>query len=302
MSSLYRLVREHFNSSLRQQNKEFGIEIEVENVPGLHIPGGIWETTGDDSLGNDTSNGELVLSSPLNFKEAMAAIRVADRHLKEHHPDHHFSMRTSVHVHMNVQQYSLKQILDILTLYWLYENQLVRYCGPDREGNFYCLRFSDSEALAYKIYAACLYHQNSDSLRTLDLLGSMDHKYSAVNTAPLIRYGSLEFRSMRGTSSPVTMKRWLTMLSAIRDEAVSEDFSIFSEHPVERAHKIFGKYTKYLVKGQEDREDIVSTLENIREILAMLPQPREVSRSHRHSLEEAVWPWPSPATLSVSGA
>jgi len=187
MSSLYRLVREHFNSSLRQQNKEFGIEIEVENVPGLHIPGGIWETTGDDSLGNDTSNGELVLSSPLNFKEAMAAIRVADRHLKEHHPDHHFSMRTSVHVHMNVQQYSLKQILDILTLYWLYENQLVRYCGPDREGNFYCLRFSDAEALAYKVYAACLYLQNGDELRALDLLPQTEHKYSAVNTVPSTR-------------------------------------------------------------------------------------------------------------------
>jgi len=100
--------------------------------------------------------------------------------------------------------------------YYLLEGVLVKYCGEHREGNRFCLRLQDSDG-CYDVIRDLF----SRGICNLRLHSQESLRYAALNLAAITKYGSLEFRSMRGTLDKNVILPWVNALANIKKFAVN---------------------------------------------------------------------------------
>jgi hypothetical protein len=195
----------------RQVAGDYGLEIEVEGT-NKEVIDPRWVMHHDGSLRGRSA--EYVFKAPLlKFKVKPALVFLA-KELEDQPVD--FSFRTSVHVHMNVQQLTLPQYLNVLYTYLLLEEPFINYCGRERKGNRFCLRLQDAEGFLY-------YLQHLFRVDGFANLGAIDEdavRYAAVNIYASRKYGSLEFRSMRGTLDVDVLTTWVEALDRLRTYAM----------------------------------------------------------------------------------
>ena len=190
---------------------EVGIEIETE---GANLPEYIekyWLKEHDGSLRGESA--EYVLRRPVKRKEVNKVLNHLSASMVEAGAKVADSPRTSVHIHINCQELEMQEVMSFYCLYTIFEELLVKFCGDEREGNLFCLRSIDAEYLPEVMY---------DVARTQrwDKLGDNDLRYAAINVCALAKFGSLEFRAMRGTHDMSVLKMWIGMLLKIKDAAV----------------------------------------------------------------------------------
>jgi len=202
-----------FVSNLRNQTGRVGLEIEVE---GSRIPRSeelsvynlnhLWTYHTDGSLrGNE--NGEYVLYKPLPFEAVPAALDKLWTMFETHKTKLDDSHRTSVHVHLNVQDFHLNRLASLVSLYFIVEEVLTEWCGEDRVGNLFCLRAKDAPA----IIQSC-----KDFFRTNGRVRPTDNfHYAALNMNAIQKFGSLEFRTLRGVTDNQTILDWVNILGRI---------------------------------------------------------------------------------------
>lgn len=192
---------------------EIGIEIEVEGENVLHE--GIlnnWIIDKDGSLRND--NAEYKLRVPVHRDKVLKCLLYLYRKLKENGTKIYDSPRTGVHVHVNVQTLTIKELYQFITLYLCLEELMVRWAGPTRVGNLFCLRASDAEGLTHSLTRAL--QENN-----LNILYSDNLRYASLNVKAIQNYGSLEFRALRGgLITPQEISTWVKMILEIKDAAL----------------------------------------------------------------------------------
>ena len=200
---------------LRSTKGMFGIEIEAEGNNIRFVENDVWNTVDDGSLRGEfpESRAEFVLRKPLNMEHIEAALL----NLKEEQEDaqFNFSVRTSVHVHVNVQQLTEQQLMSFIYSYLLVEELLVDYCGLSRKANRFCLRLQDAEGLMQGLQMLFM-----NGLAASKRYLNDDIRYAAINLAAIPKYGSVEFRSMRGTLDTNVLLTWVKALYNIRKFAV----------------------------------------------------------------------------------
>jgi hypothetical protein len=214
------LTLQDYRGPAKNVNGEIGIEFECEPVQGASLYPfncDYWSVKADGSL---RGGAEWVLRQPIPFPALKVAIDDffynSKRHGQKLSDD---SIRTSIHVHVNAQLFTLVQIYTILTAYFLVENLLVRFSGKTREGNLFCLRARDADFTISSI---------RDSLTQGTFINHFrDHnvyKYGALNLSALARFGSFEFRSMRGYySDPKFIIGWIEALYSLVTKAATFD-------------------------------------------------------------------------------
>ena len=196
--------------------KEIGIEIEMEGRGLPEAPSG-WIHTADGSLRGEAL--EYVLREPIerkNIKEYLNRLQSAfiDKRSRLLPSD-----RCGVHIHINCQQLTHQQVINFTMLYLIFEEMLVRWCGPTREGNLFCLRAKDAEFLVHALIKA----QQQVSLNNIqdDL-----YRYASINLTSLRKYGSVEFRSLRtSVNYENEIPLWVDMLLAIKDHSMKMETS-----------------------------------------------------------------------------
>jgi hypothetical protein len=119
------------------------------------------------------------------------------------------SIRTSFHVHVNMREHTMSELITTACLYWLVDNTMVHYCGPEREGNVFCLRLKDAENVTKQLVRVL------DNPRNLNNEFNRNVRYASQNLAALTEHGTLEYRAMRGTLDPEVMDMWSTALFKI---------------------------------------------------------------------------------------
>jgi hypothetical protein len=113
------------------------------------------------------------------------------------------SPRTSLHVHVNVGQLTPVQMWTSATAYWLCERLLMKYCGADmREGNLFCLRLADADGV---IKVSCKDLKGKQPFRSIN---TDKIRYSSQNLNAVPKFGSIEYRGMRGVTDPVIIDTW----------------------------------------------------------------------------------------------
>lgn len=205
------LVKKVF-ANKRLTKGDVGIELEYEgaNLPQTGFEQ-YWVKTADGSLRGESA--EFVLRRPVFLNEVDEALKVLSEAFKENRTKVFKAFRAGTHIHLNMQEFNMVQVINFLTLYFMYENTLLRFCSPERTGNHFCLRAKDAEALITMLF---------DSVEKGDLAGffSDHYRYSAVNLTSLSKFGSLEFRSLESTTDWKKLKTWILLHFKLREKAL----------------------------------------------------------------------------------
>jgi len=210
MTKLHELLQQ------KPTNGSFGIEIETEGKNLTDVAPAQWKIENDGSLRGRFPDeaAEYVLRKPLELQKAIDAVTQLRKAQDDANARLNFSFRTSVHVHVNVQQLTFNQYLNMIYTYLLLEEPLVRYCGKERVGNRFCLRLQDAEGLMD--YLFMLFRQGHGALKHIhgDAV-----RYASINVAATSKYGSLEFRSLKGNMDVDYITTWLQALDNLRSFA-----------------------------------------------------------------------------------
>lgn len=194
-----------------------GIEIEAEGKDMREVITKYWRSENDGSLRGHypETKAEFVLHKPIELNEVVPALEELTKALKGATFD--FSFRTSVHVHVNVQDLTHAQIMNMVYTYLLIEEPLMTYCGKSRKANRFCLRAADAEGLLTTINKMIREGEGSHYLADDNI------RYSAINLAALNKYGSIEFRGMRGNMDIEVISTWATALTNLKAFAAAQE-------------------------------------------------------------------------------
>ena len=197
---------------------EVGLEIECEGMNLFKSPIRYWQTHVDHSLrpvqGHDPI--EYVLREPLPRTEVPKALTYLISQLKNCGSTLNQSHRTSVHVHVNVQPLTMKQIYQFIGLYLIFEETLIEFAGPERVGNLFCLSAKQAEYFV-SILESCAEREDFRNFF------NEEYRYSSCNLASVGKLGSLEFRALRGTVDQKLIQAWVDTLLLIKDKALEYD-------------------------------------------------------------------------------
>lgn len=188
--------------STRKCPQLFGVEIEVENVLSYDwlLGNEWWSVKGDGSL---RDNGREFVSNPLHYRDARAALRqyYQEASRLQYQP----SVRTGIHIHMDMRWRTMEQVAAICALYSALEPALFDLCGPEREEGIYCVPWyrSTDDVRMLREMRDCT---SPDQARAL---AEATCKYSALYLEPLMRFGTIEFRAAPTYHTEAEMLRWL---------------------------------------------------------------------------------------------
>jgi hypothetical protein len=214
---------------------EIGLEIETESLQPYDYVKNLnnyWRYEPDGSLRN---NGvEFIFRQPYTprSKEYVAAMASFEDQAKV--TAFIESVYTSVHVHLNMNDKTLTELVNFICLYWLFEEALTEYCGDYRNGNLFCLKTSNAEAS---------YRNVQDLVRAVDagaggqFIARLDNnrfKYSGLNIVPLRNLGSVEVRTHPGCNDVRLIDRWVNILYMIYKKATTFG------NPVEIINRLYG--------------------------------------------------------------
>lgn len=202
-SKIYEIIRR--NNNIARTEGDYGVEIEMEgeNFPLVRD----WRGEQDHSLRGNSI--EYVMNQPLKKQAALLAITNLYKTLDNSGARIKETYRAGVHVHMNVQDFTINELFNFITLYLIMEKPLINFCGEDRVGNHFCLRACDADYIIDMI-------TESLSTRNLKRLNNMDIRYASINLSSLFKYGSVEFRAMRSCATAGPILDWIKILDRIK--------------------------------------------------------------------------------------
>ena len=251
---------------------DVGIEIELESstpMPFTQLPKE-WRAENDGSLRGYSV--EYVMKKPMAIEKVQDSLdKLAAVILKEGGRPV-YSERAGVHVHVNVLDLTVEQIVCFALTYYCLEDVLVRFCGTNREGNHFCLRIKDAE-MPLHILSGMRHEMNIENFNTDQI------RYASMNFLSLFRYGSLEFRAMESQPDLSKVSDWATMLCLIRNYAVSVEnresiaYDISYHSPEGFVRHVLGDRGLDLLGYDGMEEDIMSSMRNCQ--LALYSDPLE---------------------------
>ncbi len=250
-------VKVHEAFRLKQTSGLIGVELEYEgaNLP----PKGFepyWIRTVDNSLRGDS--GEFVFRQPLTRDQVQTAFKTLESSFKMYNTKIIPTYRAGTHVHVNVQELSMAQLINYLVLYFMFETALLKLCSEERTGNHFCLRLKDASSLGDLLAD---FIQNP----VIETLKSDNYRYAAVNINSVPKFGSLEFRSLESTTDWGKLELWIDLLLKLKETAKSYDnpaavlLSASGEGFREFGKKVFGNLWGFLsqkVLEEDVRENV----------------------------------------------
>lgn len=254
-----------------RQGDLFGVELECEGLnvdwdgSDANLLKG-WEPHADGSLRNNHgSSCEWVFNGPVKYAGALKRIEKLFQYFTARKAKLVCSNRTSTHVHFNMGDKNAYQLVNIFILFTIFEDLLDRYCGEDRRGNLFCLSSRHAEEQVSWISDAVFKHQNFGAFRE-------DFRYCSLNLASINKFGTIEFRAMRGLDNQADIETWLSILKEFCEYAcytmknpVDLIESISVKTPLGFVKEVFseGNFT-LLTKGIDEHEISGSIYEGLR--------------------------------------
>lgn len=247
----------------------YGIELECEgkNVEWGGEEGILedWSPHADGSLRNTHgASCEWVFNGPVNYDKSFERIDTLFSYLNKRKARLVLSNRTSTHVHFNMGDKAVYQFANLFILFTILEDILDKYCGEDREGNMFCLSSRYAEKQIDWISTALL--------KDHSLIGLKENgRYCSLNVASINKFGTVEFRAMRGLDNPEDLKRWLSILNELCEYAcysmgnpVEVVEAVSAKTPLGLLNDVFSEDSlKHLLYGRDIRDVETSIYEGV---------------------------------------
>ncbi len=250
----------------------FGVEIECEGVnvsfdgdPDNILKGG-WVPVRDGSLRDHHGEAcEWIFKSPAKYPKAVDKVNKLFDYFNHRAAEIICSNRTSVHVHYNMSDKNAYQVVNTFLLFTVLEDLLDRYCGEDRNGNLFCLSSRHAEQQVKTFEASCFQWYNFADFKN-------DLRYCSLNLAALNKFGTVEFRGMRGLDNKEDLIQWLSIINEFCEftcykmrSPVSIIENISRKTPLGFLEDIFsGENVKALTAGLTEGEVANSLYEGMR--------------------------------------
>lgn len=192
---------------------DIGVEIEIEggNLPKRNVPFP-WTYKADGSLRGAPEALEYLLVAPVKMNELEDCLKKLKNAFKQSIVVD--SIYAGVHVHINAQELTAKQVITYLCSYIILEDLLINWCEETRRGNHFCLRTCDASYLLDFIRKMV----ENESLAALKRNDNI--RYASVNLQSLGTFGSLEFRALESTLDISKILMWCKILFNIKKESL----------------------------------------------------------------------------------
>lgn len=197
---------------LNKTEGDIALELEVEgrNLPSINTK--LWTTHTDGSL--KLGGMEYVHNGPKMLDEVYESLKNFEDRLVKKESTVYESERTSVHAHLNMQDKTIKQVLQAATAYYMLEPALMNLAGEKRKGNLFCLTMEAAPKIVDFMKALA----NGSAIG----INTDQYRYASLNFGALKKFGSLEVRTMRGFYDPDYLTLWSKGLRSLFDKAGSE--------------------------------------------------------------------------------
>lgn len=244
---------------------DVGIEVEMEGLtPFPYDISKWWRAEADGSLRGHSV--EYVMKRPAPINGVGPALELLKAEITAGGGSPIYSERAGVHVHLNVQKLTVKQVFATALTYYCMERSLVRFCGDNREGNHFCLRVQDAEYVLRLL-------ENAITRDSLSYLDNEDIRYASLNFCSLFKYGSLEFRSLETQPDFAKIEDWAKIVVAIRDYAMKVDnlyeipVEISSLGPTGWVRSVLGDDLFNVINYDELDVHVLSCMRNVQHLL-----------------------------------
>ena len=196
-----------------------GLELEVEgdNLPtgdrvfGCYTTGSNrWQSERDGSLRNGM---EYVLTGPIIEDEVSPSLEALFTLFASRKVTLRLSDRCSTHVHINCDDLKLNEITSLFILWCIFEDIVLPWCGEDRVGNHFATPISVSTSPVRIMQRALVDGRINPTTR------EGHYRYAAINLYAFPKFGSLEFRTLRGADNPQMVINWVKYLTTLRKYA-----------------------------------------------------------------------------------
>lgn len=187
----------------------YGVEIEAEGVLLPNMLDVYWRTERDASLTSGFEAHEYVFNTPLSLDASVKALEALGEAYKARGSQVMETETSGVHIHLNVQDYTPREFFTLATTYFVLEELLLTFCGEFRQGNHFCLSSQHAEGQVYELIQSAIN-------RKFGNLNKEIIRYSSFNVYSLFKYGSVEFRAMRGTGDLEAIREWLEIIDRVR--------------------------------------------------------------------------------------
>lgn len=237
----------------------YGIEVELEGKNFVHPPESVneyWGMHKDGSLRIKAPGDcaiEYVTHQPFPLPSIERAITALFNYLTAPNVLVYDSYRTSIHVHVNFATETFRTIYNFMTLSLIFDELLVSQNGEHRIGNNFCLRAKDALGQLQSLITSIDNGNNFFDVPPND-------RYSSINFASLMKFGSVEFRSLECTTHEGRLLHWIGTLAQMKKNSktytnpvgVIQQFSMLG--PKNFLNTVLGPYaSKYAsVPGMED--------------------------------------------------
>jgi hypothetical protein len=194
------------NLSLVDETTSVGVEIEMENLAVNYMSRGDllhWERKTDGSLRGQSR--EFVFSAPLKGDTVIKALESLSDAFADGMFVQHKTLRTSMHVHVNMLNVNRLQLMSIMIAALLADKALFNLTDNNRKYLGYSIE--SEEALAGIISYLHDDGETEDEIR----LYTPDTRYYSMNASALSKYGTLEFRHF---STPETIEEAVKNINA----------------------------------------------------------------------------------------
>ncbi len=261
----------------------YGIEVELEGKNFNNPPENVnlyWMSHKDGSLRCKNPGDcalEYVSRQPFPIAHTEKAITALFGYLTSPGVKVYDSYRTSIHIHINFVMETFRTIYNFMTLSLILDELLVSQNGEHRVGNNFCLRARDALGQLQSLIWSIEHGHNFFDVPAND-------RYSSINFAALLKFGSIEFRSLECTTHEGRLLHWIGVLAEMKKKAktyvnpvdVIQQFSMLG--PKQFLQSVLGPFAnKYL--AVENMEDMMFNGMRIAQDLAYCSEWNEITQA-----------------------
>lgn len=201
-------------------NRLVGIEVEVEGWPyptndtknpiSNHISE-FWAGKADGSLRN---NGIEFMTQPILGSDIISALALFEEGMAQVAAKIKFSVRTSVHVHVDVRDLTSEELRSVILMYSILERLIFNEIFPTRRDSVFCVPLYSENGVKNRIVSIFDSIAQGEQNKVFDTLRSTP-RYMGLNLAAIIKYSTIEFRHSIGTARKEVLTNWLNTIFGI---------------------------------------------------------------------------------------
>lgn len=200
---------------------DVGLELEVE---GFSLLGTVphWQSKQEGSL----QDGIEYITKPIKRDVVKLYVDNLAKFLKDNGAHIKPSYRCSTHVHVNMSDVLVGDMLGFVTVFAMFEPLLLALCGNQRNGNLFCLsNYDTGDAIqSFQLLLERVVRAGQGSGFIYDR-----GKYAALNLGRLADLNTAEARCFPLSMDGTTVQKWVDWLIHMKDIAIAQNDKTYRE-------------------------------------------------------------------------